>query len=56
MSITKIHTDEVTGAKVYRDSEYKEFQVVPKDEQRGGAGTYYTDDKADAIATAKLLN
>jgi hypothetical protein len=49
---TAIHTTQagtVHAAKVYRDSEWNEWQVEFKGSPKA---TYHTDDKADAIGTA----
>ncbi|QNO00834.1 hypothetical protein phiPsa397_171 [Pseudomonas phage phiPsa397] len=56
-----IHTEtHVTGlgithtAKVYRDSEWNEWQVVfAKDRNVAFKASYHTSDKADAVDTAK---
>ena len=40
--------------KIYWDSEYQEYSVAVVGQT--DAATYFTDDKQDAIDTAKLMN
>lgn len=47
--------DKTRSAKVYRDTEYNEFQVkFYEGSQLMQNATYYTDDKTDAINTAEF--
>lgn len=54
---TETHTTSagtVHTAKVYRDSEWNEWQVVfAKDRNTAYKASYHTGDKADAVDTAK---
>lgn len=54
---TETHTTglgQIHTAKVYRDSEWNEWQVVfAKDRNTAYKATYHTADKADAVDTAK---
>jgi hypothetical protein len=58
MSRRRIHTIEATAlsAKVHRDPEWKEYVVsVVRNDNGNVLADYHTDDKEDAIATAKAM-
>jgi hypothetical protein len=50
-------TGTVRTVKVYRDAEWNEYTCVPQDASRTDreARTYHTDDKQDALNTARVM-
>ena len=56
MRLIKTITNKTDIAKVYYSSEWIEYQVKAwQAGQRFAAGDYFTDDKEDALGTAKLM-
>lgn len=53
MAVKKIQ--ELNGNKVYWCSEYQEYSVVFAGTTRAHPATYYTDDKQDALDSARLV-
>lgn len=47
-----IHTDAITGFKVYRDTDWNEYQVI---HPTNANASYHTDDKQDALNTMAAM-